>query len=288
MSLDPAPSMRDGIPMRTLLAAIAVLAMHSSPASSSTPVRVACAGDSITYGDQIADRDRLSYPAALARLSGGRYLAANHGVNGATALRIPFRAWLDTSAARDALSSSPSAVVLMLGINDLAFPSLRHQFPADLREIVRRFQSLPSNPRVFLCTLTPIAPEDRQAQANRAIREEMNPAIRSVAAQTGAALVDVSAAFPNRPDLLPDGLHPNPEGAEIIARAVLAALDSAFFPPPSSSPKILPAPVAGPVDLSPSATKPPPPSTAPNNGSSASPTLLPPKIPPPPPNPPPS
>ena len=213
-----------------------------------TPVRVACIGDSITYGDQLADRDVQSYPAVLERLSQGRFVVGNFGVNGATALPdIPFRSWIDTAACRDALAFAPDVAVVMLGINDLL--GCREQldrFPAALREIVARFQALPSAPHVFLCTLTPLAPPDQAQDVNQAIRDAMNPAICAVAAETGAAVVDVAAAFPCRMEWLPDGLHPSPAGAELIARTVLAALDAATAPPP----RIQPAPVAGPVDLS--------------------------------------
>ena len=232
--------------MRFLLFTLGLLVMTSfSPAQS--PRRVACIGDSITYGDKIPDRDAQSYPAVLQRLSQGRFSVGNFGVNGATALAVPFRSWRDTPACREAIDFNPSVAVVMLGINDLlGFGERLDEYPAALRAIVSRFQALPSAPRVFLCTLTPIAPPEQARDANRAIRDAMNPAIRAVAAETGAALVDISAIYPNRLDLLPDGLHPSREGAELIARAVLAALDAAPAPALISQP----APAAGPVDLS--------------------------------------
>ena len=215
-------------------------------ASAQPPLRVACVGDSITFGDRIPKRDTHSYPAVLQRLSAGRYVAGNFGVNGATALQGTGRCWLDTGAAREALDFAPDRVVIMLGINDLAFPESQPRYPDNLRDIVARFQPLPSAPRVYLCTLTPIAPPEAQAQVNRTIQERMNPAIRAVAAETGAQIIDLSVVYPNRLELLPDGLHPSPEGAELIARTVLAALDA----PPTAAPQILPAPAAGPVDIS--------------------------------------
>lgn len=214
----------------------------ASLAPAQSPRRVACIGDSITYGDKIPDRDAQSYPAVLQRLSQGRFAVGNFGVNGATALKIPYRSWSDTAACAEAVAFAPDVAVVMLGINDLAFAGPAADYSAALRAVVVRFQNLPSRPRLYLCTLTPIAPEEQQAEANRAIRETMNPAIRAVAAETGAGLVDVAAAYPNRPELLPDGLHPSPEGAELIARTVLAALDAPAVP------GIRPAP--GPVDRS--------------------------------------
>ena len=167
-----------------------------------------------------------SYPAVLERLSQGRFAVGNFGVNGATALKHPARDWTRTAACRDALAFAPAIVVVMLGINDLAFPDQYAQYPADLRDIVVALPIARLRPARVLCTLTPIAPEDQQAHANRIIRETMIPAIRAVAAETGARLIDIHAAFPNRIELLPDGLHPSPAGAELIARTVLAAIDA--------------------------------------------------------------
>ena len=233
--------------MNRWLAALLSLPLMTACAAASTPLRIACVGDSITYGDQLADRETQSYPAVLAQLGGGRFVIGNFGVNGATALSGTGRAWTDTPACREALAFAPDAVIVMLGINDL----LNHadwldRYPAALRDVVARFQALPAAPRLFLCTLTPIAPPDAAAEANRTIRDVLNPAIRAVAAETGASVVDVSSAYPNRLDWLPDGLHPSPAGAELLARTVLAALDA----PAPSAPRIQPAPVAGPVDLS--------------------------------------
>ena len=233
--------------MKRRLAVLLLAPLMAAAAQSQTPLRVACVGDSITYGDKIDDRETRSYPAALARLAQGRLEVGNFGVNGATAVSTFFRTWTDTLACRRALESAPDAVVVMLGINDLlGFRDRLDEYPAALRAVVARFQALPNRPRLFLCTLTPIAPPESAQDVNRLIHETMNPGIRAVAAETGATVVDVSAVFPNRLDLLPDGLHPTPAGAEIIAQAVWAALEPLTVP----APQIQPAPIAGPVDLS--------------------------------------
>lgn len=230
-----------------LMAAMVACACLPPALAAEPPLRVACVGDSITYGDQLPDRENQSYPAVLERLAQGRFRVGNFGVNGATALGgIPFRSWHDTRACGDALAFQPDIVVIMLGINDLAFPELYARYPADLRALAAKFHGLPHPPRIFLCTLTPIAPAEEQAQANQTIRETMVPAIRKVAAEVGAGIVDLAAVYPNRLEWLPDGLHPSPAGAELIARTVLAALDAPATPPP----RIQPAPFAGPVDLS--------------------------------------
>ena len=214
---------------------------HAAP-----PLRVACVGDSITYGDQLTDRDTQAYPVVLQRLAPERYLTGNFGVNGATALHNSYLAWTDTPACRAAQDFAPDIVVIMLGINDLSYPDHAASYADDLLALTRLWQAQPIPPRPFFCTLTPLAPAFLQGKANRTIRNVMNPAIRTVAAQAGAGVIDISANFPNRLALLPDGVHPSAQGAELIARTVLAALDAATAPPP----QIQPAPEAGPVAIS--------------------------------------
>lgn len=233
-------------PVRFSLGGVfSLLLMMSTLAHAQGPAQVACVGDSITFGDGIFWRARHAYPAVLEQLSNGRLKVRNFGVNGTTALPRTGRAWEHTQAAQDALASNPDWVIIMLGINDLAFPEQADRYPGALRALVQRFQNLPGKPTVFLCTLTPIAPADRQVAVNRTIQQVMNPAIRAVAQETGAGVIDISAAFPNRPELLPDGLHPSPEGAKIIAQTVWEALEAAL-----PKPQIQAAPIPGPVAIS--------------------------------------
>ena len=232
--------------MKRWLNALPLLPFLVLAAAAQNPIRVACIGDSITYGDKLAERDVQSYPAVLERLSQGRFAVGNFGANGTTALPDTGRAWIDAPACRDALAFAPDVVVALIGINDfLGYSDRFDRYPAALRDIVARFQALPSAPRVFLCTLVPLAPAEQMAAANRIVRDTLNPAIRAVASETGAQVIDVAALFSGREDLMADNLHPTPAGAELIARAVLAAVDAA-----APAPHIQPAPVAGPVDIS--------------------------------------
>ena len=49
--------------------------------------RIACVGDSITYGAAIRDRVKNCYPMVLGGLLGGKYSVRNFGVNGTTLLK---------------------------------------------------------------------------------------------------------------------------------------------------------------------------------------------------------
>src|ERR1017187_8508802 len=64
-----------------------VMALCTSATAETAKWRVACVGDSITYGFGIADREHQSYPAQLGALLGSDWDARNYGVSGATLLK---------------------------------------------------------------------------------------------------------------------------------------------------------------------------------------------------------
>src|SRR6476660_2286724 len=66
--------------------------------------RIACVGDSITFGHTIPDREHKSYPAVLAKQLGSGADVRNFGVNGATALKHGTRPYAEQKAYRDALA----------------------------------------------------------------------------------------------------------------------------------------------------------------------------------------
>ena len=49
-------------------------------------IKVACVGNSITYGTGIQDREHFSYPVQLQKMLGDKYLVGNFGKPGATLL----------------------------------------------------------------------------------------------------------------------------------------------------------------------------------------------------------
>jgi len=70
-------------------------------------IRVACIGDSITYGSGIKFRTRDSYPAQLGRMLGETWQVRNFGVSGATMLKNGDKPYWDQQALGDALAYNP-------------------------------------------------------------------------------------------------------------------------------------------------------------------------------------
>src|SRR5271168_4090727 len=80
------------------------------------PIRVACVGDSITFGAGVTKG--WPYPAQLGRMLGSGYDVRNFGVSGATLLRAGDKPYDKQKAFPAALAFKPDIVILMLGTND--------------------------------------------------------------------------------------------------------------------------------------------------------------------------
>ncbi len=184
-------------------------------------IRVACVGASITYGYSINDREKNCYPAQMQNLLGNGYDVRNFGVNSRTMLKHgDFPYWND-GAYKQALAFNPNIVVIDLGGNDSKPQNWKYknEFAADTRAMIASFRALPSKPRVLLCLPMP-AFKLMWGINNEVYTNELIPMLREVAFDTGTELVDLHTAFLNKEAWFADNIHPNADGAALMARLV--------------------------------------------------------------------
>ena len=89
--------------------------------------------------------------------------------------------------------------------------------------MVQLFQSLESQPTVWICYPAPSF-SGKFGIKGRTIRTEMVPIIDDVAKETGAQLIDLYAPLFEKPDLFADTVHPNAQGATVLAKTVYEAI----------------------------------------------------------------
>ena len=195
-------------------------------------IRVACVGDSITFGAGIKDRVRYNYPRQLDRLLGAKWEVRNFGVSGATLLKDGDKPYWEEEAFDDALAYDPHVVVIKLGTNDTKPENWKHSaaFAGDYADMIGRFRGLPSKPRIWACLPVPAYPE-RWGISDEGIRNEVVPLVRQVARDTEVQLIDLYRPLSNKAALFPDKIHPNAEGARLIAEQVYRALAGRQNPP---------------------------------------------------------
>jgi lysophospholipase L1-like esterase len=192
--------------------------------SSPRGVIVFCAGDSITAA---------AYPHFLQRYLNQDGLPArvlNHGRSGNTSGE--YLDFLVKNLER-LIAERPDFILLQLGTNDirtdLDFTSTE-RFRDNMKKILAAFRKFRNRsgkiPVILLSTIPPVpstGPLPFDAESLRRVEAEINPTIRSLAAEEGLLLVDNHGLFSRRPDLLPD-VHPSREGYRLLAENWRAAL----------------------------------------------------------------
>ena len=193
-------------------------------------IRVACVGDSITYGDGIENRLKASYPAQLGRMLGDRWQVRNFGVSGATMLKQGDLPYWQQPAFKDVLAYSPHVVVIKLGTNDTKPQNWKYkdQFARDYLEMIDHFSKLPSRPRVWVCYPVP-AFADRWGINEFVIKNEVIPILSQVSRKARVPIINLYQPLSGKPKYFPDDIHPDSEGAFLIAKEVYATLTGRAF-----------------------------------------------------------
>ena len=209
-----------------LLVANAVAADPNAPidvADYDGVIRVACVGDSITAG--VGAARGKSYPAQLGQLLGDRWEVRNFGNSGSTLLNKGNKPYQKQKQFSGALAYNPQVVIIMLGTNDTKPNNwkLKDQFVADYLDLLGHFSKLEAKPRIFVCYAVPV-PGKGNFGINEAGVQEQRPMIAKIAKQAEVGVIDMHAALADRPETLPDRVHPNTEGAGLMAKAAHAVL----------------------------------------------------------------
>jgi lysophospholipase L1-like esterase len=182
-------------------------------------VRVACIGDSITQG--------YGYPNKLQALLGANYTVENFGSSSSTLLLSTDKPYIYEVEFARAKEFQPDIAVVMLGTNDARtdyFKSIDN-FVSDYLMLIDELQALKSNPEIFLVKPPPLFNNSFSLE-NVNLLEAIIPRIEQIADEKGLPIIDVYSALENHPEYFQDGVHPNSEGATIIANEVYGAITS--------------------------------------------------------------
>ena len=189
------------------------------------PIRLACIGDSITFGYAIQDRETNSYPAQLGVMLGSRWDVRNFGVNGATLLKNGDLPYWNQDAYKKALEFNPNVVVIKLGTNDSKPQNWKYkdEFVGDYIDLIKQFQALEARPKIWICNPVP-AYSERWNISNKVITEEIIPLIDEIADKTSVPIIDLNSELSDKAGMFPDEIHPDAEGAKLMAEAICHTL----------------------------------------------------------------
>jgi acyl-CoA thioesterase I len=188
-------------------------------------IKVACIGDSITFGLGISKRSSRSYPSQLAKMLGDDWEVRNYGLNSRTLLSggdFPYSKEYFYIKAKKWL---PDVVVIMLGTNDSKPWNWKHfdEFEKDYSDFLAPFKDQIPQPRIFICQTPPVIKNVFGINGDN-LKNLLNPVIKKIAENENVPCIDMYTPLAGRNDLFSDGLHPDAEGARIIANEVYKAL----------------------------------------------------------------
>lgn len=202
------------------------LVLFSTASLLSAKIKIACVGDSITFGAGVAERAKNCYPAQLDVLLGDDYEVKNFGVSGATMLEKGDKPYMKTKAYKSSLAFQPDIVIIKLGTNDSKPQNWKHKdsFSESTKKLISSYQKLTSSdgkkPRIILCKPAPVIGAGRWGITEEVTRGEVAKQIETIALVSKLELIDLHIPLRDNPELIPDTVHPNAAGAKRIAKHI--------------------------------------------------------------------
>ncbi|MBK7173292.1 MAG: T9SS type A sorting domain-containing protein [Bacteroidales bacterium] len=179
-------------------------------------IKIACIGNSITEGG--AGNYMNSWPIQLRDMLGNGYYTENLGVAGTTMSKAGDSPWWNEPQYDYTFSLNPDIVLIKLGTNDSKASNWKPaNFMTDYIELIQELRALPSNPTIYMVT-----PAKAYSSAwginDNTIVSQVIPYIHLIAFENAVNVIDMYNATSMMSSNFPDGIHPNAEGAKVIAQ----------------------------------------------------------------------
>lgn len=206
---------------KILLALFVIFVSHLRAAE---PIRIACIGNSITYGATIANRFQNSYPSILQQMLGETYDVRNFGINGRVLLQKGDYPYMRENYYKEVKAFLPNIITIKLGTND----SKPHNwiygkdFGKDMDIMLKELKALPSKPTIYVCL--PVKAWSTSGINDSIILHGIIPVIKKIARKHRVTVIDTRTPLQDAHDLFPDDIHPNEVGATILAQTIYTAL----------------------------------------------------------------
>ncbi len=203
-----------------------ILFVVASTSGFAQKIKIACVGNSITYGMGIANREKNSYPAQLQNMLGSGYEVMNFGHSGATVLKNTVNPYWKTKAYADALKSEPNIVLVKLGTNDSKGQNRNRydEFENTYKELINSFRQLSTKPRIILVAPVAAFSTDTTYISDPVLVNRIIPMIQHVAYREKLEIINLHPLFVDKESMFPDKIHPASIGASIIATRLYEAI----------------------------------------------------------------
>lgn len=208
---------------------------YANTEAEEAQIKVACVGDSITYGHGITGWKDNSYPAVLQELLGEDYHVANFGSSGACVNPNGDQPYTSRDVYQDSLDYEADILVFMLGTNDSKPENWTgvKDFMKDYKELLNSYLTGAKVPEIYVALCAEsyfvngategVTEYDIQPAIVDEIVEEITAYFESYEATVH--IIDIHTLTEAHPEWFEkDGVHPNNDGARAIAEAVEEAI----------------------------------------------------------------
>ncbi len=213
-----------------LLCSILLLLAAFTPTVLADPIKIACVGDSITYGFKIEGRETNSYPAQLQQVldkkAAGKWEVKNFGVSSMTLMQDTSKPYVKRAEYRASVDYEADVVIIMLGTNDsngMHRHLIADNFKQDYHQLIASYREgrEKGKPRIILM-LPPKCYLAGKGTDETIIHDTIAPMIRGIAREEKLELIDLYATLGKSwdADLMPDKLHPSAKGATLMVKKI--------------------------------------------------------------------
>lgn len=204
--------------------------IHIRTEAQEGQIKVACVGDSITYGHGVTPWHKNNYPAVLQNLLGDGYNVQNFGVSGTTAHSTGDQPYIETGIYIQSIEYNADILVFMLGSNDSKPENWTdaETFKKEYLSLLDTYITDENSPEIYLGIPAKAFYEDKSQtegittydiQPN--LVDEIAEIIKGIAAERGYKYIDIYSLTAENPQWFEaDFVHPNADGAKAIANEV--------------------------------------------------------------------
>lgn len=215
-------------------------------AGAAAKTKIACVGNSITYGYGLSDQDRStkSYPGRLQALFGtANYTIENDGVNAMTMTNKDNSSYWKTSAFSQVFAFQPNIITIKLGTNDTKpqyWDSYGRgvQYKADYLAMIDTFSHMASKPKIWLVLPVPVFsnPTATSWGIRDSVIKKIIPIIKEIGTERNLPVIDANTPLLSFPQYFRvDGVHPDSTGLDTIAHVIYRALLAATATSPENA-----------------------------------------------------
>jgi alpha-L-fucosidase 2 len=183
-------------------------------------LRVACVGDSLTEGYNLAVQSKTGYPVMLDSILGSKYAVLNSGRSATTLQKKgDFPYWICKEFS-NTFVYKPNIIIIKLGTNDTKPQNWNaDKYEEDYQALIDTFQTISTHPKIYLCLPVPVF-KTKWGINDSTVVHGVIPIVESLAQKNKLPVIDLYHGMSGQGADFPDSIHPNERAVKVMAEII--------------------------------------------------------------------